>query len=152
MTKAALAAHFDDPLHVPDRFSRTEQCHVFPDGWASAICTNWMRYVARILRRDRVEFRGFLDNGSEIARDYGGHDFAIVDGRHIVDGWLVHVAGLHPTAVLDLEDPADADAIDRLYGARSTWIVHEGTIGSDLDAETPRQRARAMRGVRTFTN
>lgn len=151
MTKKALATYFDDPKHVPDRFNRIEQCHVFPDGWASAICTNWMRYAARILGRDRVDFQGFECNGSAIAHDYFGHDFAVVDGRYIVDGWVVHVACMHPTAVLDLEDPSDAEAIERLYGPRSTWIPHKGTIREDLDAETPKQRAKAMRGVKAFS-
>lgn len=145
----ALKAHFDDPGHIPDRFNRREECHVFPDGWASAICTNWMRYVRRLLGPERTEFHGFSGNGSWIDRMAGGHDFALVDGRYVVDGWAMHVAGLVDTAVLDLHDPQDAETALALLGPRSTW--ERGLeLEAKTDAETPAERRKAMRGVRAF--
>lgn len=145
----SLRAHFDDPAHIPDRFNRREQCFVFPDGWASGICTNWMRYVRRLLGPDRVEFHGFTGNGSWVDRMAGGHDFALVDGRYVVDGWSMHVADLTETAVLDLEDEGDAAIARELLGERSTW--ERGLeIEALTDAETPAQRRKAMKGVRPF--
>lgn len=153
--RAKLEDYFNDPAHVPDRFNRREECYVFPDGSPSAICTNWMRYVRRILGPGRVKFFGFgSKNDGEIAKHCYGHDFAVVDGRYICDGWLKHVMVGHHSAVLDLKDPADQAAIQRLYGDPSTWEDESQPVGrsnaEEIDAETAKDRAKAMRGVKPF--
>jgi hypothetical protein len=86
---------------------------VFPDGTASVFCTNWAGYVLRVLG-ERCSLHGFSvdDNpGSAIAVSSGGHDFALVDGRWIVDGWVKNVECMADHSVFDLEDPAEAAEI-----------------------------------------
>jgi len=49
----------------------------------------------------------------------GGHDFALIAGRFIVDPWLYHYYGDAP--VLDLEVPTErTEALDR-YGPEENW-------------------------------
>ena len=98
-------------------------CTVFSDGWATAICTNWALQVKKALP-GRVKIMGFTYRNNPVKgvpHFSDGHDFALVDNRYIVDGWLKNVAQASSRAVFDLENPADADDIEHFYGDRSTW-------------------------------
>ncbi|WP_046867184.1 hypothetical protein [Microvirga massiliensis] len=148
--KARLEAHFGNVTNFPDEDSGRDGC-LFPDGSRSVECTNWMVYVRRLLG-NRVEFCGFFEEdnpSSEIAQDVGGHDFAVVDGRYIVDGWVKHVAGLADRTVFDMHDPSDHAVIRRLYGDREQWKGADD-LKRRADNETPEVRARAMRGITPF--
>ena len=61
---------------------------MFPDGSHWASCGNWTRYVRRL--EGRVVQLYALDSDenpdSKIAELCGGHEFAVVDRRYIVDG------------------------------------------------------------------
>jgi hypothetical protein len=95
----------------------------FPNGSCWAICSSWAEDL-HIRLKSRVVQYGFDDEEnetSEIAQLAGGHDFAIVDGRYIVDGWLVKVEQMHDTGVFDLEDEAQFADITRLYGDPRHW-------------------------------
>lgn len=148
-TKGDLERFYGSEGAVPDRYDRHEECSVFPDGWAWAICTNWARYARRIEGADCL-LHGFLHEEnprSEIARVAGGHDFAVLRGRYLIDGWAKHVEGLSDRAVFDLADPADAADAARLYGYPANWKRLD-EIESAADRETVRERRKAMRGVR----
>ncbi|SDG95895.1 hypothetical protein SAMN05216466_106188 [Paraburkholderia phenazinium] len=96
---------------------------VFPDGGSATVCTNYANHIAGTLGTGRVTVVGFWgeDNPtSRIGQDAGGHDFAVIDGRWIVDPWLRLVWG-DEAWVFDLNDPADAAAIAQLYGDRDRW-------------------------------
>jgi len=113
---------------------------VFPDGSASFICTNWAMQVRDAFGAARVKIVGFDENEGACAEGGGGHDFAIVDGRYIVDGWAKDWEGSADRAVHDLQDPADADEIARLYGPREGWEtvgVNEATTTDDLGQLPP---------------
>lgn len=117
----------------------------FEDGTRWSTCTNWAAYVIRALGRRAAMF-GFDDEmnpGSSIADDYGGHDFAVVDGRYIVDGWVTNVAGMSERCVFDLQNPEHADEILKLYGDRSNW-----EDGYDPNQESAKDRAEAMKTAR----
>ena len=118
---------------------------VFPDGSPVAVCTSWARAVERTLGSDRCRVVGFLSDAvpsSRIARDHGGHDFAVVDGRWIVDGWACDVEGYLDGPVLDLEEPDEARRAVELFGAPDEWPGVPSPIGevvprvSDADRET----------------
>lgn len=153
-TADELAAYWSS-YPVPIEFNEDEECSVFPDGAAAAICTSWAKYVRRIYGK-RAELFGFLDKGnpeSAIAQAFGGHDFALLDGRFIVDGWLndndlmaATMNGRELRSVYDLECPADDDDIRALYGSRDKW-VRGAPLEAAIDAEKPKTRARHMRGV-----
>lgn len=87
-------------------------------------CTNYARQVYRAFP-DRTVIWGFdyqSNPTSAAARYYTtGHDFAIVDGRWIVDGWVKNAVPLSDRTIFDLENPNDADEIRRLYGDRDKW-------------------------------
>jgi hypothetical protein len=97
----------------------------FPDGsgpWA--MCWAWVHDLEKRLGSERVKKFGFSEEDnptSEIAELSGGHDFAIVDGRYLVDGWAQHVEQVHATGVFDLEDDAELADISRLYGDPRLW-------------------------------
>jgi hypothetical protein len=57
-----------------------------------------------------------------IGNDSGGHDFAIVDKRYIVDPWPNEVLlDKNHYGVYDLEDVKDYELIIKMYGNPSTW-------------------------------
>lgn len=119
---------------------------LFPDGTRWSTCSNWAQYARRVLG-DRAAGLGFFDEEnpeSAIAQDYGGHDFVLVDGRFIVDGWVREVAGMSRKVVFDLEDPTHAAEIKKLYGDRSKWE----TSGYDPKFESPKNRETAMSSSR----
>jgi hypothetical protein len=86
---------------------------------------------------------------SEIVDFYGGHDFAVVDDRFIVDGWSVNVHGFSRTAVFDLLDPADAPVIRRLFGDPSRWLDRYRSVELEqgIDEESIERREKVMKGV-----
>lgn len=62
---------------------------------------------------------------AEIGAIEGGHDFALLAGRFIVDWWATEYAATslpHP-GVLDLDDPADTERVSRFYGPRGAWSL-----------------------------
>jgi hypothetical protein len=123
----------------------------FPDGSPWAECTSWAIYVRRNEGK-RAKIYGFDSDenpDSEIAQLCGGHDFAVVADRFIVDGWVVNVEGMSKHAVFDLRDPADRPIIHRLYGDPVVWLecFRREDLEEIADEETPVQRARAMAGV-----
>jgi hypothetical protein len=131
-----------------DVVTGADGCAQFPDGTHWAICTNWANYVRRALG-GRVALFGYMgdDNPtSEIGSLAGGHDFAVVDDRFIVDGWVRNVECMEQRAVFDLQDPADAFLIERLYGDRGCW-ERQHSSESLRDAESPHERSRNMQGT-----
>lgn len=89
-----------------------------------ALCTSWARMVQDALPgRGRVHGFWIDDNpeATELAKYCDGHDFAVVDGQFIVDGWARHVEGITNRVVLDMKDPKDRTIILGIYGNPSTW-------------------------------
>jgi hypothetical protein len=123
----------------------------FPDGNAWAECTSWAVYVRRIEGKS-AKLYGFDSDenpDSEIAKICGGHDFAVVDNRFLVDGWAVNVEGMSKRAVFDLYDLVDIPEIHRLYGDPIVWLASYRSEDAEeaVDQEPTESRIRAMRGV-----
>lgn len=51
-----------------------------------------------------------------------GHDFAIIDGRYLVDPWAKHTECSSDRAAFDLDDPLDRARVRQLYGDPRTWM------------------------------
>lgn len=111
--------------------SGPELSSVFPDGSSAITCTNYARHVvARLPGRARIVGFFVEDNpASRLAQIAGGHDFAIVDDRWIVDPWVRLVESESGRICFDLASPADRAIVEDLYGPRERWI----------DAEQPEQ-------------
>jgi hypothetical protein len=121
----------------------------FPDGSYWVICSNWAQDLHKRLGRRVVQY-GFDDEEnptSEIAQLAGGHDFAVVDGRHIVDGWLAKVEQLHETGIFDLEDETQFADIIRFYGDPRCW--KDSSTSAFLD-ETDENDLRNQVATRLF--
>ena len=94
------------------------------DGSAAVFCTSIAAQVRHILGEGRVEIVGFSEEDnptSAVAQAAGGHDFALVDGRYIVDGWIRDVECLSDRIVFDMESDDDRAEIERLYGDPVAW-------------------------------
>lgn len=122
----------------------------FPDGSLVVTCTSWAAQARRVLG-DRVRIVGFYcdDNPAAegMARLADGHDFAVIDGRYILDGWLAEVEGEIDDPLIDMEDQANADLIRRYYGDRENWGPLLG-VERGVDNETAEQRRRWMPELR----
>lgn len=105
---------------------------LLPDGSAAVNCTNCARRIIE-LNGGQGEIYGWEEgsNPSSIVAgpthgamlDEGqGHDFAIIDGRFIVDAWAKNVEGSAPRAVFDMNSPIDRREIRRLYGDPRSWM------------------------------
>jgi len=95
---------------------------VFENGAAACNCTNGARLVCDRLGRGWVV--GYRDSdhpGTKCGEFAGGHDFAFVDGRYIVDHWVKWVACLSDRSVFDIFETGDKETIFQLYGDRSGW-------------------------------
>lgn len=99
---------------------------MMPDGSSATVCTNYAIHIGRALP-DRTQIFGFSNNDnptSRVAREEihpGGHDFALVDGRYLVDPWIRLVACEGDQIFFDLEDEQDAALVRDIYGPRECW-------------------------------
>ncbi len=59
--------------------------------------------------------------GAKAAPGYDGHDFALLEGRYIVDIWVRDVEHTSERAVFDLCDYEDRRLAFELYGDPATW-------------------------------
>lgn len=97
-----------------------------PHGGSAICCTEYARYIRSKLP-GRVAVVGFSneDNPScAIVRDRlhpGGHDFALVDNRYLVDPWIKLIKQYSERTVFDMADPHDAAEVLRIYGPASSW-------------------------------
>lgn len=132
---------------IPDH--ETDDGWLFPDGSRSSECTNWAAYVRRVLGH-RAQLFGFFceDNprATGMAALAEGHDFAVLDERWILDGWMVHVAGVFEDPIIDMLNPANQRMLEVFYGDRCCW-QRNLYLEHWTDNESPQQRARAMAGV-----
>ena len=109
------------------RFKRTGLSGVTCTGFAVEIFQRNMG-CAKIYGFDSEE-----NPTSMIAALAGGHDFAVLEDRYIVDPWLTEVESgeitihggmvvpVNGQLVFDLNDPEDEKIITELYGDRSKW-------------------------------
>lgn len=134
-TRASLERQFmgkDDAFwHITPEDEARGRGSEFDNGYSGVQCTGYACAILHKLGPARVKVYGFHDAEnpeSAIARDAGGHDFAVVDNRWIVDPWLD--AGLStpmgkddlPTrGVYDMDSKEDQAEIDRLYGDQDAW-------------------------------
>lgn len=121
-------------------------------------CTGYACAIRQMLG-ERVRIMGFSadENPSAVQQLADGHDFAVVDGRYIVDPWIVEVeSGTFTVAsgetidvggrgVFDLESEQDAELIETIYGDRSKWrsMPRVEAIADEIAAKKPTQEPTA---------
>lgn len=149
--KLALDRYYSDDTNFGFARSLQDGEIEFPDGSSWFSCSNWARYTRR-LEGKAAKLYGFdveHNAGSLIAADCGGHDFAVVHGRFIVDGWIVGVAGYDRRAVFDLFAAVNEAIVCELYGNPRYWLRkgRNQDQESDVDRESAEKRKRALSGV-----
>jgi hypothetical protein len=149
-TKRVLNRYYSNESNFNFEETKTDGIH-FPDGTWRFMCSNWARYTRRLEGKTAriYGFQGEENPLSLIAVQCGGHDFAVVAGRFIVDGWAICVSGYSRSAVFDLLDPMDKKAIRELYGDPAYWLkkCRNTALECDVDRESADARARAFVGV-----
>lgn len=101
---------------------------VFPDGTSATCCTEYAQQVANAYP-GRTEIVGFANSENPTARVVidqlhpGGHDFAILDGRWLIDPWIRLVAAANDKIVFDLLDPDELRQATEWYGPRQCWLT-----------------------------
>ena len=120
-TKEALrlADLFDTDEKMCAPYDEEEGCSYLPGNLSYGICTHSAAYVLHTLGKG--EIWGSSDSPGAAIELVGGHDWAIIDRRYIVDPWLHTFTGESDQLVFDLKNPADKEAILHWYGLPSTW-------------------------------
>jgi hypothetical protein len=108
-----------------DRMPAVES--LFPDGHSAITCTHYAAQIFKGMEPGRAQIWGFANDDnpqSRVAREEihpGGHDFAVVDDRYLVDPWIRLVASASDQIVYDLKNTADAALALDIYGPRENW-------------------------------
>lgn len=106
-----------------------------------AICTSHAEYIAT---HENGLVCGFMveDNPCEIGELADGHDFALIEGRYIVDTWLYNWEESIDKPVLDMQNPDDSKLIRRFYGDPDKWERHapsaRNVMADQLAAPAPK--------------
>lgn len=96
-----------------------------PGGADPIICTNCARYICATFGGVVVGYATQDNPSAVLGVGIDGHDFAIVEGRFLVDLWAVDTEMASTRYVHDLEDVADRAAVERLYGDPDRWVEVE---------------------------
>lgn len=119
-----------------------------PDGGVTN-CTNYARHIRTTLEPEGHDVRivGFANEDNPdcacVREDLhpGGHDFAIVDGRYLVDPWIRLVPMAREKIIYDLADDAEREAAIEVYGTPDHWLDLDNGLSFQLDtnpdAQTP---------------
>lgn len=108
---------------------------IMPDGSSATVCTNYAHHVSKILggMGRHVAVVGFANEDNPTSRcamecfHPGGHDFAIVDRRYLVDPWIKLVAAVEDQIFYDLNNLDDAAKAHAIYGPRGLWLPLNST-------------------------
>jgi len=99
---------------------------LLPDGSSAVCCTDYAAHVFKALP-GRVRIVGFANEENpdcQVVLDElhpGGHDFAIVDNRYLVDPWCKLVRCCDWQPVYDRQLPEDNDLVLKRYGPDVCW-------------------------------
>ena len=122
---------------------------VFPDGSEWGAQEAWPCYLRRALG-PRVSIMGFWCHENVAARllveASERHDFAVIDGRWLVDGWVRSFSGAETDGIYDLADPDELSRIRETHGEPGRWH-RSACLEAAIDMEGPARREAAMQGV-----
>lgn len=98
-----------------------------PDHTIMFICTNSADYVVTKLGEGARYGFASEDNPTATHSEVkgGGHDFAVLRKRFIVDLWISHYTGCETKVVYDLWDKKDHEKIREIFGDPATWSCYD---------------------------
>lgn len=83
-------------------------------------CTNTAVYLAERLNGDVFGYSTDDNPLAKMGKDEGGHDFALIDERWLVDFWAQDT--YEQPWLYDLQDPDEAEVVAELYGNMDLWV------------------------------
>jgi hypothetical protein len=123
--KNATAAQLSDfiaKLCNEEEYESVEGRWTFKSGGDCGCCTDGATKVAVAFEGRVVGYKSLPSTSAVIGyQQCGGHDFAIVANRFVVDYWAFRVARLITTPVFDIENPDERKIVESLYGNEQTW-------------------------------
>ena len=94
-----------------------------PGEYEMGVCTHCARRVIHVVGCGKIV--GYYESknpGTLAANGCGGHDFALIDHRYIVDVWWTYfVSEDNDGPIFDLADSSQSARIRELYGLVSKW-------------------------------
>jgi hypothetical protein len=123
---AELTAWYGSDASLGVRIETNSGRARLPDGGYASNCYDCASYIRS--REPGAAVFGFFSRDNPTwagAQLVDGHDFVIVQGRYIVDPWIVETEHLSDRSVFDIERIEDAAEITRLYGRSDRWVLVE---------------------------
>ena len=129
-TRAQVDAAYRTMKAALDLFPPPDE---IPAGWVPplpldpehlATCTLTARHIAGQLGGEVWGYQHDENPTAVLGKWEFGHDFALVDGRYLIDWWATEYGSEvndHP-GVLDLANPTDARRAAIWYGERALWV------------------------------
>lgn len=99
---------------------------IFQNGDDAICCTNYARHIFNNSKR-RVKIHGFKNEDNPTAKIVkenmhpGGHDFAVIEGRFLVDPWIKLVRMKADRIAFDMCDQKDSEYVNDMYGPKDNW-------------------------------
>ena len=126
---AELTARYGSDEALGVVYDEEEGASLLPNGRRAASCSECADYIRSLEPNTAIYGFWSRENTSwagAILQD--GHDFAVVQGRYIVDPWIVETERLSERAVFDLKDSTDQAEVRPIYGDRKSWRLVESTV------------------------
>lgn len=128
--------------HLP-RDEMPDAESLMPDGTSAVCCTNYAHHIRAVLgpMGHAVEVVGFANEDNPTSKcaqeEYhpGGHDFAIVDDRYLIDPWVRLVASVEDQIFYDLSNAEHAAKAHAIYGSRHLWLPLDGDAKNDKEGK-----------------
>ena len=122
MTTARQLQRFVATLRAEEHYDSDEGRWTFQSGGSCCCCTDAATKVTKAFGGRVVGCAASKNRSALVGTAHsGGHDFALVENRFIVDYWAFCVAGLILKAVLDLNRQEDRELSRRYYGNEDSW-------------------------------
>jgi hypothetical protein len=104
-----------------------EDIATLPNGFGMGNCGYCADYVIKALG-EGYRYGFHCEDNPVSEREIegvGGHDFAVIQGRYIVDIWISLYVGATEQVVYDMRDKADEKAITHIFGDPNKWSVYD---------------------------
>lgn len=127
-----VAQEFLNGITSSEVYNEEEGYHHLPDGTQTGTCTRTAELIAAKFGGRVMGYYHDDNPTAKLGEREGGHDFALIGDRWLVDWWAKNVSGEADQEVFDLTDPSDAQKVAALYGDPAQWKpleVKEGITG-----------------------
>lgn len=99
---------------------------IFQNGEDAICCTNYARHIFNFSKQS-VKIYGFKNEDNPLAKIVidklhpGGHDFAVMEERFLIDPWIKLVRMKADRVVFDMHNQKDLEYVKKMYGPKCNW-------------------------------